>query len=211
MTNPPIIDLALDTIGMNKQALVFVNSKKSAEKTAEIIAEKLKDDPNLTDISNKLLNTLPKSTKQCERLYRCAKKGIVFHHAGLVSKQRELIEDEFRNNKIKIICSTPTLAMGVDLPAFRAIIKDIKRYGYRGMDYIPVMEYHQICGRAGRPGKEDFGEAITLVKSDKEKEKIIEKYIRGSSEPIYSKLAVEPILRTYLLALISIGYANNLN
>ena len=155
------LDLALDTLKLGKQALVFVNTKKSAEKTAEDIAKKVKaGSKELIELSEKALKALSSPTRQCERLGNCIKKGIAFHHAGLVAKQRELIEDNFRNGNIKIICATPTLAMGIDLPAFRTILKDLKRYGSRGMAYIPVLEYLQMAGRAGRPKFDKTGEAI---------------------------------------------------
>ena len=73
------------------------------------------------------------------------------------------------------------------------------------MEWIPVLEYLQMAGRAGRPEYESYGEAICLAKNDAEKEEIYEKYICGVPEDIYSKLAVEPVLRTYLLSLISSG------
>lgn len=95
---------------------------------------------------------------------------------------------------------------GMSLPAFRVIIKSLKRYSGRwGMDWIPVLEYLQMAGRAGRPEYEAFGEAITVAKSEKDKEEIYDRYICGEPEEIYSKLAVEPVLRTYLLSLISSG------
>jgi helicase len=204
------INIALDTINLGKQALVFVNTKRSAEKTAEDISKKIKiGDDEFKAISEEALKALSKPTKQCERLAFCLKKGIAFHHAGLVSKQRNLIEENFRNGAIKIICATPTLAFGLDLPAFRAIIKDLRRYTQRGLTWIPVLEYLQQAGRAGRPKFDKFGEAIIIAGSEGEKDKIHEMYILGQPEDIYSKLAVEPVLRTYLLSLISANFIRN--
>ncbi|PIY59842.1 ski2-like helicase, partial [Candidatus Woesearchaeota archaeon CG_4_10_14_0_8_um_filter_47_5] len=131
------------------------------------------------------------------------------HHAGLAQKQRELIEDAFRDGKIKIICSTPTLAAGVDLPAFRTILKSLRRYSGRGMAWIPVLEYLQMSGRAGRPGKEEYGESIAIAASEGEKDELCERYVQGEPEPIYSKLAVEPVLRTYVLSLIASNVVND--
>ncbi|MCH8329754.1 MAG: hypothetical protein IIB81_05195 [Nanoarchaeota archaeon] len=203
------LDLALDTIKIGKQALVFANTKRSAEKTAEDIAKKIKtNNKKLVELSDKVLKALSRPTKQCERLSNCLKKGIAFHHAGLVAKQRELIEDNFRNGLIKIICATPTLAYGLDLPAFRTILKDLRRYGSRGMAYIPVLEYLQMSGRAGRPKFDKFGEAIIVAASENEKKKLHERYVLGEPEEIYSKLAVEPVLRTYLLSLIAANFVN---
>ncbi|MBI3032958.1 hypothetical protein HYY69_05770 [Candidatus Woesearchaeota archaeon] len=200
----PTVNIILDTLERNKQALVFVNSKRSAEKVAEEIAGKTKiTSQHLTLLSETALHALSKPTSQCERLARIIKNGVAFHHSGLLAEQRELIEDSFRNGTLKVICCTPTLSWGVDLPAFRCIIRDLKRYTQRGLLYIPTLDYHQIAGRAGRPGKEDYGEAICIVKDNAEKEIVLEKFIWGDPEEIYSKLAVEPVLRTYLLSLIA--------
>jgi helicase len=99
--------------------------------------------------------------------------------------------------------------MGLDMPAFRSIIRDVKRFttgkGW-GMKHIPVLEYEQMAGRAGRPGMEDFGEAILVASSAVEAEELKERYLHGKPEEIFSKLAVEPVLRTYLLSLVATGF-----
>ncbi|MFT4304891.1 MAG: helicase-related protein [Candidatus Woesearchaeota archaeon] len=201
-----VIGLVKDTIKINKQLLIFNNSKRGAEKTAEDIAKKLDDKNELIELHDLILNILQKPTKQCERLAFCIKKGVAFHHAGLVSKQRELIEENFRLGKIKVISSTPTLAMGLDLPAYRVILKDLKRFGNRGMQYIPILEYKQMIGRAGRPKFDKEGEAISIALSESEANEISNRFIFGEPEEILSKLAAEPALRTYILSLISSNF-----
>ncbi|MFH1682328.1 MAG: helix-hairpin-helix domain-containing protein, partial [Candidatus Woesearchaeota archaeon] len=59
------------------------------------------------------------------------------------------------------------------------------------------------CGRAGRPEYEAYGEALTIAKNEQDKSEIYERYVCGTPEQIYSKLAVEPVFRTYLLSLIA--------
>ncbi len=209
ISDNPVINLVTDTIKKKKQAIVFTNTKRSAEKTAEDISKTIKTkDKKLIELSGKVLEVLSKPTKQCERLARCIKKGIAFHHAGLTEKQKELIEENFRKGIIKIICATPTLAYGVDLPAFRVIIRDLRRYSQRGLAYIPVLEYLQFSGRAGRPKFDNEGQSIIITASKAEKKKLKEKYIYGKPEDIYSKLSVEPVLRTYVLSLISSDFVN---
>jgi len=209
LTDNPTLNLALDTIKKKKQALVFANTKRSAEKTAEEISSKIKSESQeLRELSERILHSISRPTKQCERLAKCIKKGIAFHHAGLTAKQKELIETSFRDGLIKIIAATPTLAMGLDLPAFRAILRDLRRYSTRGLTYIPVLEYLQMAGRAGRPKFDSFGEAIAVAATKPEKKKIYERYILGQPEDIYSKLAVEPVLRMYVLSLISTNFVN---
>ena len=205
-----VLNIALDTIKIGKQALIFVNTKKSAEKTAEEISKKLKTENEILNaLSEEALSSLSRPTKQCERLAYCLKKGIAFHHAGLVQKQKDIIEENFKKGAVKVICCTPTLAYGVNLPAFRAIIKDLKRYTIHGLSWIPVLDYMQMSGRAGRPNYDNEGQAIAIALSNSEKEKIEERYINGASEDIYSKLAVEPVLRTYVLSLIAANFTSN--
>ncbi len=210
-TQDETVDLVLDTLKIGKQALVFVNTKRSAEKTAEDIAKFLKKsnhDKN-EELADDILHDLGKPTRQCERLSETIKQGVAFHHAGLTSKQKELVQDNFRSGNVKIICCTPTLAAGVDLPAFRTIIRDLKRFGVRGYTYIPVLEYLQMSGRAGRPKYDTEGQSIVITATENEKENIRHNYIDGEAESITSKLAVEPVLRTYVLSLIASNFVNS--
>jgi helicase len=196
--------LALETLEMNKQALIFAPSRASAEKTAEDISLLTKF--SFPELEKAVLHAISVPTKQCRRLSHCIKKGVAFHHSGLTGEQKELIEEEFRKGNVKIICCTPTLAAGISTPAFRVIIKSLKRFSDKwGMDWIPVLEYMQMSGRAGRPEYEKFGEAISIAKDERDKNEIYDRYICGVPEDIYSKLEVEPVLRTYLLSLISSG------
>ncbi len=202
LSSDQAVVLALKTIDMGKQALVFVNTKRSAEKVAEDISKKISK-AGYEDLAENILRSLSRPTKQCRRLSGCVRKGIAFHHAGITQKQKDIIQDSFLKGKIKVIVATPTLAAGVDLPAFRAIIRDAKRYTSRGLQYIPVLEYMQMAGRAGRPSFDKNGEAVLIARTEAEKEELIDRYIHGEPENIYSKLAVEPVLRFYLLSLIS--------
>ncbi|MEK6849328.1 MAG: hypothetical protein AABY01_02030, partial [Nanoarchaeota archaeon] len=134
-----VIDLCQDTLNKKKQALIFVNAKRSAEKTAEDIGKTLKiRSATLHALSEEIRNVLSKPTKQCERLADCVHNGAAFHHAGLHAQQKTLVENAFRSGVLGLIACTPTLAMGLDLPAFRAIITSTKRFGQHGMQFIPV-------------------------------------------------------------------------
>ena len=210
VSKEPVVNIAIDTLARKKQALIFVNSKRSAQKTAADIAKETKDvlthHAQLKELSQKILGSLSHPTDQCTKLAHAIERGVAFHHAGLASSQREDIENAFRAGFLKIICCTPTLAAGLDMPAFRTVLKELKRYsGSFGMQFIPVLEYQQMAGRAGRPGMEDYGEAIIIANTQKERDVLVETYIHGEVEDIYSKLAVEPVLRTYVLSLIATG------
>lgn len=210
VADEPVVNIAIDTLKRHKQALIFVNSKRSAQKTAFDISKHTKfvltHQPQLAELAKKIREALPTPTEQCEKLAKYVEQGVAFHHSGLSTTQREDIENAFRAGTLKLIACTPTLAAGLDMPAFRTVLKDLRRFsGSFGMQYIPVLEYQQMAGRAGRPGKEDYGEAIILAGTEKERVNLIDTYIYGEVEEIYSKLAVEPVLRTYVLSLVATG------
>jgi helicase len=199
-----------NTLRMKKQCLFFVSTRKNSEALAERLRRLVKksltrsEERELVKISNDILNVLEIPTRQCKRLASCVKHGVAFHHAGLLGKQKRIIEENFRKGLIKTIVATPTLAMGVNLPAFRVIIRDAKRY-YPGLGavYIPVLEYTQMIGRAGRPQYDKWGEAILLAKSEDDAYDLVNRFILGEPEEIRSKLAAEPMLRMHVLALIA--------
>jgi helicase len=203
------LNLLDDTFRKDKQAINFVRSRKSAEAEAEkagSVAEEFlsrEEKKELEELADDIESVLGSPTEQCKRLAKCVRDGTAFHHAGLLSQQRHMIEDAFRDDLIKSISATPTLAAGVSLPAYRIIIRDVKRYTNSGLTFIPVLEYKQMAGRAGRPEHHSEGQAIAVAKNEGMKEKIRDRYILGESEKIFSKLAVEPVLRMHALSLIA--------
>lgn len=94
-------------------------------------------------------------------------------------------------------------SFGVNLPAWRVLIRDVKRYTDYGYQFIPVLEIQQMSGRAGRPTYDKEGEAIILAKSKQEAEELKERYILSGPEAIISKLSNEPLLRMHTLALVA--------
>ncbi|MCX6815824.1 MAG: DEAD/DEAH box helicase [Candidatus Aenigmarchaeota archaeon] len=205
------IAACIDTLNKGKQALVFVGTRRSAESAAEKISKQINkllsndDKMALKPLAEEIESVLSNPTRQCRRLANIVKEGVAFHHAGLIAKQRKLIEDAFKAGVIKFIVATPTLSFGVNLPAFRVLIRDVKRFdsSYYGSYFIPNFEVCQMMGRAGRPKYDSEGEAILLAKSVREAQDLKERYIDGDIEPIYSKLSTEQALRMHTLALIA--------
>ncbi len=207
---PQLISILDDTVKKEKQCLLFVSTRRSAESTAEKLGSHVEDllkpeeAKKLSFLSNQIEHSLESPTRQCKRLAGCVKKGTAFHHAGLVNAQRRLIEEGFKTGLIKAISATPTLAAGINLPAYRVVIRDMKRFSsYKGMSWIPVLEIEQMMGRAGRPKYDSEGQAILLAKDENEAKYTWDNYIMGETEKIYSKLGMEPVLRMHILALIS--------
>lgn len=210
--------LTIDTLREKGQVLVFVSTRRSAQTAAVLVAKNVREFlsaeecKELAAVAKHIEGALGESTRTCRLLADCVRKGSAFHHAGLHHAQRKAIEDAFKQNLIKVICATPTLAAGVNLPSRRAIIRDYRRYiEPYGMQFIPVLEFHQMCGRAGRPKYDKYGEAVLIAKGKGEVRALFEEFIRAEPERITSKLATEPALRTHVLASIAAGYVNDVN
>ncbi|ACS33372.1 ATP-dependent DNA helicase [Thermococcus gammatolerans] len=195
--------LVVDAVKRGKGALVFVNTRRSAEKEALALSKLVSS--HLTKPEKRALESLASQLEDnptSEKLKRALRGGVAFHHAGLSRVERTLIEDAFREGLIKVITATPTLSAGVNLPSFRVIIRDTKRYAGFGWTDIPVLEIQQMMGRAGRPRYDKYGEAIIVARTD-EPGKLMERYIRGKPEKLFSMLANEQAFRSQVLALIT--------
>jgi helicase len=201
------IDLGVQCVQEGGQSLIFAEtrtrSKSLATKAMDVIEQLLekKELEELEKISKKIL-TGNENTDLVKTLAILIKKGVAFHHAGLNQTCRQIIETEFRKGKIKLLSSTPTLAAGVNLPARRVVISNISRYNAKvGANRpISILEYKQLCGRAGRPQYDKYGESIVVGKGNGEE--IIEHYIKGEPEPIESKITEDKSLRTHILTVI---------
>ena len=192
-----------DTTEMSKQMLVFVASRSSAQKEARELSKHVKskldaEDHNFSDSVTESWDEMANSLSVRESgsvtakaLANAVRGGVGFHHAGLTSSQRRVVEEGFRTGNLLCIVATPTLAQGVNLPASRVVIRDSRRWSTvaaRSMP-LPVMEVRQMMGRAGRPGFDEFGESFLVSKSKQDEDSLIDLYLKGEPEDVISKLA----------------------
>ncbi|AWR96408.1 DEAD/DEAH box helicase [Acidianus sulfidivorans JP7] len=205
----PIVAYVGYVLDHGGQVLVFRNSRKMAENTAKKIANSMglfKLNKDLEKISEELKEVEDAGSAEKEDLAELVKSGVAYHHAGLSKGLRDIIEKYFLQRKIKVIVATPTLAAGVNLPARTVIVGDIHRFSGQLLGYseeIPIMEYKQMAGRAGRPGFDKEGEALIVVRNKSEADRVFKKYILSPPEPIESKLGNEAAFYTFILGIIS--------
>ncbi|EMA35009.1 ATP-dependent DNA helicase [Haloarcula japonica] len=204
-----------DTLEDDGSTLVFVNSRRNAEAAAGRLANTVR--PHLTDEERAQLADIAEEirdvsdTETSDDLADAVADGAAFHHAGLSRGHRELVEDAFRDRLVKVVCATPTLAAGVNTPSRRVVVRDWRRYdgSAGGMAPLSVLEVHQMMGRAGRPGLDPYGEAVLIASSHDEVDELFERYVWADPEPVRSKLAAEPALRTHILATVASGFARS--
>jgi helicase len=201
------INLAMQSVKDGGQAIIFAETRRRAISLAVKASNELPklinfDTNGAKKISDQILKENPEINKM---LGSAISKGVAYHHAGLNGKTREIIEHGFRSGDLKILTATPTLSMGVNLPARRVIIASIFRYDfeYGGSMPLSILEYKQLCGRAGRPKFDKYGEAIIIADSRIDSYELYDHYVLGTSEPIRSQLINEKALRFHLLGIIA--------
>lgn len=207
----PLWSLVADSIAEGGQCLVFVNTRRSTETLATKFARfagEVMGEPSMEGV-DELAEDRGEQTTIGKTLRSCVKKGVAFHNAGLTNEQRRFVESNFKKGNIKCIVATPTLAAGINLPARRVIIRDVTRFENGGQSAIPVMEIKQMCGRAGRPRFDPYGEAVLIAKDEDNYRFLRDNYLLGESEEIYSKLGSEPVLRSHVLATLATGTASS--
>ncbi|KAI8092154.1 Sec63 Brl domain-containing protein [Gilbertella persicaria] len=143
----------------NKPVLIFCSTRKSAQHSCETIA-KMMDKKKIRSLSEHSSGNHQFKEKS---LSKYAGRGIGFHHAGLDPSDRSKIETLFTNKEIRVIATTSTLAVGVNLPAHLVIIKSTQGYQDGGLNEYSDIDILQMIGRAGRPGLDTSGCAVIMT------------------------------------------------
>ncbi|MFX0155109.1 MAG: DEAD/DEAH box helicase [Candidatus Hodarchaeota archaeon] len=189
------------TLEKDGQILIFLNKRRGAQQSAEnvknLVKKFLKD--NEINVCKALERRLTSIKGGYKDLRKIIKYGVAFHHAGLLPKERKIIEDNFRKRIIKLICCTTTLSAGINVPARLVILKDFKKYVTSGHKIKNFSGYHengdgfayfkpfsanevfQILGRAGRPGLDSIGYGVILVKDIEEKMWVEDHFFENTS------------------------------
>ncbi|MFB3852594.1 MAG: DEAD/DEAH box helicase [Vicinamibacterales bacterium] len=126
------------------------------------------------------------------------------HHAGLDSQDRRRLENDFRNGALRVLVSTGTLEMGLNLPARQVVLYDLQCFN--GIDFVPLSTntVWQRAGRAGRRGLDTRGEVVLMAPAW---DRVADKYPAGQFERVLSGLSEGPALAEQILAEVSSGLA----
>ena len=220
--NDVILRILKDSMEESSQALVFVSTRRFTESLANYLAGKIKRNlpaekkKTFKMVAEKILDvprrrgSLP--TEVCLKLAECVENGMAFHHAGLFDRQKEIIEEEFRAGNLLMITATPSLMYGVNLPSKNVVIRDYTRWTSQGPQPIPVFDYLQMSGRAGRPGYDKEGYSYLIGKTLSEAEQLQYQYVYGEIEATNSKLLENrDAVYRQIISQVAAGMARNLD
>ncbi|MEZ4666286.1 MAG: DEAD/DEAH box helicase [Thermomicrobiales bacterium] len=150
-------------------AIYFLFSRNDCQVFAERLAAIR---PNLVDealearIESVLATTLAAlrpedhELEQVKIITRLARRGIGFHHAGLLPVLKQLVEVLFGLGLMQVVFATDTLALGVNMPARSVVIGRMSKWDGRRRRVLKPNEFQQMAGRAGRRGMDAFGHVV---------------------------------------------------
>lgn len=173
-------------------AIVFAFSKKDCEQNALALSKidfTTQDEKEQIEfIYTQAINTLSDEDQQLKQIMMMLpllKLGIGIHHGGLLPIVKESVELLFQEGLLKVLFSTETFSMGINMPAKTVVFTNIEKFDGETHRWITSGEYIQMSGRAGRRGLDDRGVTIMMMnkKMDKEACKAI---LSGKSDPLFS-------------------------
>lgn len=179
-------------------AIIFCFSKDKCESLAKNLQ---KSGINLTTEEEKktieeiyicailTLSEEDQNIPQIRSMLNILKLGIGIHHGGMIPLIRECIELIFQSGLIKILFSTETFSMGLNMPAKTVIFTEIEKFDGSKNRYITGGEYIQMSGRAGRRGLDEKGVVIVILKKKIDPEECRE-IMKGKSDPLNSSFSL---------------------
>ncbi|MEO6597135.1 MAG: DEAD/DEAH box helicase [Planctomycetota bacterium] len=125
--------------------------------------------------------------------------GVGYHHAGMLPIHKEVVERLFTSGLLKLLFTTETFALGINMPARTAIFDLLRKFDGVQMDYMKSRDYLQMAGRAGRQGLDQSGLVIAILEDEDLTDAPLSRYHSGKVEPITSRfnLSYSTILNLY--------------
>jgi len=134
-----------------------------------------------------------------EAMRKLVGHGVAYHHAGILPTLKEVVEQLFTLGYIKLLFTTETFALGINMPACTVVFDSMAKYDGIQFRYLKSREYHQMAGRAGRRGIDIKGFVYACIDTKYDEYKEIKKVVSGDIERIESQfnLSYSSVLNLY--------------
>ncbi len=132
-------------------------------------------------------------------IFALAARGVGYHHAGMLPIHKEVVERLFTSGLIKLLFTTETFALGINMPARTVLFSSLRKFDGVAFDYLRTRDYLQMAGRAGRQGIDEAGLVLAHLDARDLFDAPVERLFTGRSEPIRSRfrLSYSSLLHLY--------------
>ena len=190
----------------NLPCLFFSFSRIGCQKKAFELFQKnmFQMNPEISSfVRSKLSATSPEINKldSAKILRQILPYGIAFHHAGMLPILKEIVEELFEKALIKVLYTTETFAVGVNMPAKSVCFESLRKFDGISFRMMNSKEYFQIAGRAGRRGIDREGFVYIMVERKFFEHERVKRIITSDTSPITSqfRLSVNTVLNLIML------------
>ena len=127
------------------------------------------------------------------------RRGVAFHHAGILPTLKEVVERLFTSGLIKMLFTTETFALGINMPAQTVVLDSVEKFHGTHFGYLRARGYQQMAGRAGRRGMDSRGYVHARVDTDEVTFAGVQHVVTGAPERVESQfnLSYATILGLY--------------
>ncbi len=115
-------------------------------------------------------------------------QGIAYHHAGMLPTLKEVVEQLFTSRLIKLIFTTETFAIGINMPAKTVVFDELEKFYGTGFRHLTYRDFYQMAGRAGRRGMDTEGYVVVRVNPQDIGYYDVERILHGQPAAIESQL-----------------------
>ncbi len=173
--------------------IYFVFGRRRAEELASELAntnfldkdEKIK----ITELYTALCERFNlKNDRTAQDLYQLVQQGIAYHHAGMLPTLKEVIERLFTSRLIKVIFTTETFALGINMPSRSVIFDGLRKFYGRYVRNLKTRDFYQMAGRAGRRGIDTEGFVYSRINLQRIRVDEAKRIIYGPPEAVKSQL-----------------------
>ncbi len=181
--------------------IFFTFSRAGCQQNARELATKKWFEPQaaITSFIRKKLEGAPSGINELQStklLRQILPFGIGFHHAGLLPIMKEIVEELFGQGLIKVLYTTETFAVGINMPAKTVCIESLRKFDGINFRTMNSKEYFQMAGRAGRRGIDTEGFVFVMIDRREFDHAKIKKVVTADTEPIKSqfRLSINTVL-----------------
>lgn len=162
-------DLAMELYGYN-----FLDSKQRQQ---------------ITELYNSLCERFDlKQDRTAQTLYPLIQKGIAYHHAGMLPTLKEVVERLFTSRLLRVIFTTETFALGINMPSRSVIFDSLRKFYGRYVRSLKTRDFYQMAGRAGRRGIDKEGFVYCRINPQRINMEDVKRIIYGKPEEVRSQL-----------------------
>ncbi|MBK7643745.1 MAG: DEAD/DEAH box helicase [Planctomycetes bacterium] len=194
MTEVPPIGPLLDDLQERNllPTLVFAFSRKDCERLALANSRRelldARERARMDELQEELLKLFQLGPEFLHsELLQMARRGLSYHHAGMLPIHKELVERMFTSGLLKLLFTTETFALGINMPARTVVFYTLRKFDGISFDYMSTRDYMQMAGRAGRQGIDAEGLVFSLLSPRDLVEAPVQRLFGGHPEPVESR------------------------